>query len=231
MRIIEERKILRITEGMGYTPLDLFRICNAVWIHKGNSHPHAVLTSGKHSDGYINCNQVLRFPNLTGILVEKFIGENIGILNLGVDYVVSSSEAARPFGQELARQIGAISVFTEKDNKGNQIWKRFKISENAVVLQAEELITTLKTTKKVKYAVFQNNPNQNFKFLEKDRKTIVATLVHRPDNLSIEYSDYRVIPLIELEIHSWEPEYCPLCEVGSSVLKPKTHWQELTGEK
>jgi hypothetical protein len=53
----------------------------------------------------------------------------------------------------------------------------------------------------------------------------VATIVHRPDHLPIEYPDYQVIALLEKEIHDWHPSECPLCKGGSKALKPKQNWQ------
>lgn len=231
MNITKERKILKIQEGDDYTAKELFELCDAIWLHKEKNQPHALLTSGKHSDGYINCNQVLRFVNLNRILAKRLVRRltQEGITGDKIDWVVSSAYAAIPFGQEIAKQLNTCFGFTEKDGKG-QLWKRFEIPENAVVLQVEELITTMQTTWEVRNAILESNPHSQIGFLEKDGKTAVATLVHRSNNLSVEYPNYKVISLMELEIHAWDSKDCPLCQQGSSVLAPKTHWAELTGK-
>lgn len=227
MDVFKEKEILGIEIDRKNSSKALFEISDAIWLHKGTQ-PHALLASGKHSDGYVNCNQVLRFPNLNRILVEQLIkklAEN-GIIKDDVDWVVSSAYAAIPFGQEVAKQLNACFGFTEKNDK-NQIWKRFEIPKGAIVLQAEELITTLSTSEKVREAIYQDNPHQSFEFLKKDGKVVVATLVHRPNSLPVDYLDYVVMPLIELEIHAWDEKDCSLCKAGSPALKPKSNWQKL----
>ena len=83
----------------------------------------------------------------------------------------------------------------------------------------EELFTTLKTTRQVTQAILEKNKNVEF-VRDRDGKIVVLTLVHRPEKL-LEYPDYRILPLVEMEIHNWTPEECPLCKAGSRALKPK----------
>lgn len=201
-------------------------MAGASWVYQGlPGEPHALLTSGLHSDGYFNVNAVTQFPNLCKNLAGKLINRSMldWLGSKDVDVVVSSSFAAITFGAEVAGQLDAMFVFTEKNGK-DQIWTgRFELPAGVQVLQVEDLITTLSTTKKVKEAVSKANPE--IEFLENNGKTLVATVVHRPVKLS-EYPDYEVIPLMELEIHNWESGECPLCEEGSYALRPKPSWQE-----
>ncbi len=223
MDLVKARKILKIKDEL---PEKLLEICEAIWIYQGKpGEPHALLTSGKHSDGYINLNAVLQFPNLCEILARKSIEKlkKEGIDLEKIDVIASSSYAAIALGQEVARQLRAIFVFTEKEQKEQRWSGRFEIPSGSTILQVEELITTLGTTRKVKKAILAQNPNVNF--LEKEGKTIVATIVHRPEKLPKTYSDYHVIALIEKEIHVWESNECPLCKKGSQVLKAKPNWE------
>jgi len=230
--IERERAIKRLSlqELEDIEPLFIFEICNAIWIHNGIPEaPHALLTSGKHSDGYIDCSQVLKYSNLKYILATKLLHkaipfiEKCGFSPEKIDYVVSSSMAAIPLGEGIANALNSIFLYTEKVD-GRQKLKRFEILDGAVVLQVEELITTLKTTREVREAILEKNRNVKF-VSDKDGKVIVLTLVHRPEKLPIEYPDFRVFPLIELEIHNWDSEDCPLCRAGSKVLKPKENWE------
>jgi orotate phosphoribosyltransferase len=199
---------------------------NAIWTFKGMpNEPHALLASGKHSDGYINLNAVLQSPELCKILAEKLIEKlkEKGITKEKVNIVVSSSYAAIVLGYEVARQLSVDFVFTEKEGEAQKWSGRFEILPGSQILQVEDLITTLSTTQKVKTAILEKNPN--VKFLEINGKTVVATIVHRPDHLPIEYPAYQVIALLEKEIHNWDPNECPLCQKGSEALKPKQNWQ------
>lgn len=219
MEIGGAREILEIRDG---SVENLLRQCDASWFYEGkNNEPHALLTSGKHSDGYINLNAVLQFPNLGEILAEQMKYKLMDVWP--IDAVVSSSFAAITFGQELARQIGAIFVFTEKEGQEQKWSGRFELPKGAKILQVEELITTLITTRKVKEAVLTSNPE--VEFVEVGGKTLVVTIVHRPEKFPIPDDDYEVVSLIPKEIHNWEPDKCPLCKKGSPVLKPKPNWQ------
>jgi len=204
----------------------LLEYCQASWFYAGEARePHAILTSGKHSDGYINLNAVLQYPNLCEILAGQLI-ENLkkqGITREKIDAVVSSSFAAITFGQEVARQLNVLFVFTEKVGEEQRWGGRFELPPGARILQVEELITTFHTTRKVKEAILAGNPK--VKFLDIDGKTIVATVVYRPEDLSKEDPNFKIIALMSKEIHSWDPEKCPLCQKGSPALKPKPNWQ------
>lgn len=198
----------------------------AIWIFRGlPKEPHALLTSGKHSDGYINLNAALQSPKCCETLARQLIQKlkRHGNVKDDIKAIVSSSFGAITFGYEVARQLGIDFVFTEKEGDKQKWSGRFELPKGAIVLQVEELITTLGTTQKVKQAVLDKNPN--VRFLEIDRKTVVATIVHRPDHLPVSYSTYKVISLIEKEIHIWDPEKCPLCQKGSPPLQPKLNWQ------
>jgi len=228
--IEKERKIRKLTEEMiGNDFLSLFKVCNAIWIRDEDPEvPHALLTSGKHSNGYVDCSQVLKYPNLKEILVTRLlhnvlapfeIREYGSYLHGKLDYILSSSMAAVTLGDSVANKLDLAFVYTEKVN-GVQKLKRFEIPDGAKILQVEELVTTLKTTREVTRAVMEKNKNVKF-IQDENGKIIVLTLVHRPEKLPIEYPDYRILPLVEIEIHNWTPEECPLCRLGSEALPPK----------
>ncbi len=219
-RVLNEKEIL-----------ELFEICDAVWIHDGDpKSPHAELTSGMCSNGYFNCSNVLKYPNICEILAYQLFRKIVWQLkeNGGVDWVVGSPYAAITFSYEIAKYFRAVHGFCEKspiDSK-KMVWRRDTIPASANVLQIEELITTGSTLRKIREAVTLGNPNP-VKFLP-----IVGTLVHRPPDLSVRYEingqKIKVVSLIEKEIWAKDPSECPLCRAGSKRYRPKTHWKELT---
>ncbi len=225
MDIIRARAILKLDVSRK-KPEEILELAEASWVYQGlPDEPHAILTSGLHSDGYFNVNGALQFSNLCEVLVKKLARQLplTPLLEDGIDAVASSSFAALTFGAEVTRRLGVMSVFTEKKGK-DQVWTgRFELPSGSRVLQVEELITTLGTTKKVKRAILEANPD--VEFLEEYGRTFVGTVVHRPQKL-VEYPDYKVISLIGVEVHNWEVEVCPLCEGGSVAKAPKPNWQE-----
>ena len=207
--------------------LGFYQKAGAVWFFNYNGDPkapHAELTSGLCSDGYVNSAPVLSDPPTVQILgfwmTQRLAKRNVG----KVDWVVGSAYAAITFSFEVARQLGARHGFVEKDpaNPKKMVWNRLTIPGNAEVLQCEELITTLGTTMEVRRAVDEGNP-EPVRWLPD-----VATAIHWPNKFQGGLID--VISLVAREVQSWKPEECPLCAAGSPRLRPKQNWAELTGK-
>jgi orotidine-5'-phosphate decarboxylase len=214
--------------------LHWFDICNAFWMHDGNfQKPHAELTSGMCSNGYVNSPEFLKHPNLNEVSALQLARRlrDRGVDN--VDWVIGSPYSGITFSYEVAKAFGAIHGFTEKnpeDPRGKRmLWRRMAIPSGANILQIEELITTSGTFREVRRAVIEGNP-EPVNFLP-----IVGALVHRPPKLPVAYEidgeKIAVAALVEKEMWAVPPSECPLCKAGSPRYKPKSHWQELTGKK
>ena len=209
--------------------LSWFRMADALWGYEGDpslNKPHAELTSGLCSNGYVNCPCLLSYPNVTHILANTIVAKLAIVGVVDVDWVVSSAYAAITFGHEVAKVFGARFGNTEKDpadpEQKRMLWRRLTIPKGAIVLQVEDLITTMGTTKRVRRAVEQDNA-EPVKFL-----STVGTLVHRRADPAAVLRDEDIISLLEMEVWAKPPDECPLCAVGSPRVKPKTHWRELT---
>ena len=225
MDIEEFRELLKFNPK-GLKADEVLQKYNAYWVYGGKEGEyHALLSTKKHSGFYCNVNYALEFPNAENYLAELLANkvesllEEHGIKNL--DCIVSSSFAAITFGKAMSSKLGVASIFTEKKDDKQVLTGRFELPPKTCLLQGEELITTLNTTKMVNKAVLRENPDVIF--LEIDGKTIVVTIVHRPDKIK-NYPDYKVVSIIEKEVPNWEPEKCPLCEKGSKALPPKPNW-------
>lgn len=230
---------LRLIDPLYYQHLDLsveailafFYQEDAFWIYPGEPRldmPHAKLTSGKCSNGFIDCMKVLRYPRVAEILGRQ-LGRKLkscGIVD--VDWVIGSPYAAITFSHEVAKELDAIAAFCTKDPsdpKGKRmLWGRMQIPEGSRVLQIEELITTSFTFREIRRAVEVGNL-QPVEFLD-----TVGSFVHRPEKLPIEYDGRPVIALIEKAIRNFDPgpENCPYCRAGSEPLRPKENWARFT---
>ncbi|MBU1255415.1 MAG: hypothetical protein ABII95_03150 [Patescibacteria group bacterium] len=209
-----------------------FEQCNAIWVHDGDpKSPHAELTSGKCSNAYFNCPEVLKKPMFNLALAERLVVElrknRIDIVEDKIDWVIGSPYSAITFSYEVAKLLNAIHGFTEKEQKPGSkkmLWQRMTIPEGSKVLQIEELITTSQTFVNVRQAVEEGN-KYPVNFLDE-----VGVIVHRPPKLPADYGDRKIVSLIEQEVWAVEPEDCKLCKKGSPRFKPKSHWAELTGK-
>lgn len=214
--------------------LGWLRAADAIWMYPGEpspSDPHAELTSGLCSDGFVDVTRLLCHPNVSEILARHLAGDvqralsETG-LSPKVDWVVSSAYAAITFGHDVARALGARFGYTEKDGEDPErkrmLWRRLELPSDVVVLQVEELITTMGTTEAVRRAVEEGNAAQ-VNFLP-----LVATFVHRPQDLRASEAK-GIVSLVDLEIRTYSPEDCPMCAVDSVRLRPKSNWEALIG--
>ena len=108
---------------------------------------HFILSSGLHSDTYMQCAKLLMDPvrsaRLCKSLAEKLIskfGENFA------DIVVSPAMGGVVVGYELARQLGIHAIFCERVNGQFELRRGFEIKSNQRVLIVEDVITTGKSS-------------------------------------------------------------------------------------
>jgi phosphoribosylpyrophosphate synthetase len=85
---------------------------------------HFLLTSGRHSDRYIQCAQVLQYPQYTEEickgLAEQFKDDNVEI-------VIGPATGGIIVAYEMARQLGALAMFAEKEKEKRILRRGFCI--------------------------------------------------------------------------------------------------------
>jgi orotate phosphoribosyltransferase len=186
---------------------------------------HFLLSSGKHSEFYLQSAKVLENPK-TAEFLAKALAENIQKnldKNIKIDTVCSPALGGVLIGYELARALGVRFIFTERKNGKMELRRGFEVSENENILICEDIITTggsaLEAGKEVenrggKVIGFSALANRGFcKRIDGETPTDEAKQSCKlPDNL----------PLFALEdfiFDVYEPENCPLCET-SEAIKP-----------
>ena len=212
----------------------VFRLADALWLHGGDpAMPHAELTSGRCSNGFVDVLRVLKYTNLCEIFARELIQSyNLYRVSLGEgvseglffdpDWVIGSDHAGATISFAVAWLFGAKHDFTEKDGR-KQLWKRHIIAPDEFVLQVEELVTTTSTLQAVREGIREGNLNP-VTFVP-----VVMTLIHRSD--TYEFKGSPILYLRHYDIETWEPKECPLCAAGSKRLRPKQNWAELTGKE
>ncbi len=226
---IQQLEELRIEdwEGREITPTEithLFKLCDAFWMHSGNpTDPHAELTSGFCSNGYINCLMVFSYTNLCQIIADQAVRKLRKVYDGPVDWALGSAYAALDFSKDVANLLGARHAPLEKGENKEQLWRRLEIRRNEVVLQVEELMTTSGTTKAVNAGIEKGNP------VSVAFAPVILVAVHRSQVYEID--GRKVIYLAHYDIWTSHSKDCKLCRAGSRRLRPKTHWAELTGKK
>ena len=197
----------------------VFQEQGAIWIHDGKAQrPHALLTSGLHSDGFVNCSLVTQNAGLLESIVNGADGLAPRLIDKP-DWVIGSALGAVTFAYAVALKVGANAGFTEKEGDVMKL-SRFEVKPGEKVLVVEDTISTggstLKTIEGIQKA---GVPAANI-------LPYIVCLVNRSGSATLGGRELRA--LLTLDIHNWKPEECPLCKISSQVVRPKANWGALT---
>ena len=198
----------------------LFQDYGAIWMHDGKaSRPHALLTSGLHSDGFVNCTFVTQHPELVQRIVTASDGLGTLLPREKTDWVIGSAFGAITLAYAVGAQLGARAGFTEKDGDGMKL-ARFEIAPGEKILVVEDTISTGGSTLKTVGAL------QKAGAAPGDILPYIVCLVNRSGSETLGSRQLRA--LITADIQTWQPGDCPLCKAGSRAVRPKANWKELT---
>lgn len=166
---------------------------------------HFKLTSGRHSDTYMQCAKLFvdakASEQLCSSLAEKLHGTPC-------DVVISPAIGGIIMGYELSRQLNVPNYFAEREECKMTLRRGFKLPENANVIVVEDVVTTGGSVKEVVSLVKELGCNV----------TAVASIVDR-SNGKVDFG-VKFVNLISIDVTSYDPEECPLCKQGIKIYKP-----------
>lgn len=167
---------------------------------------HFRLSSGRHSNAFMQKFRVLEDPHLT----QKF-GEALAA-QVGSDFDVVASPAvgAVVLGFATALAGSARFVFAERDAGELRFRRGFAIGPHERVLVVEDVITTGDSARSVIDLVRA----------EGGEPIAVAALLDRSDAEEPPDLGAPLHALVRLELDSWPPESCPMCAAGDPLEDP-----------
>ncbi len=168
---------------------------------------HFRLTSGRHSNKYLQCAKIFRntkySEELCAALAEHFADDNIQL-------VIGPALGAVQMAYEVSRHLKVENFFAERDADGKMTLRRgFAIQPGQRVLIVEDVVTTGGSVREVMDIV-------------KEQGGVVAgigSIVDRTGG-AIDFGvPFKAV--ISLHVDSWEPEECPICKQGEiPLVKP-----------
>jgi len=168
---------------------------------------HFKLTSGVHSDAYIQCAQVMQYPefihNLCSELGKKFKGSDI-------DVIIGPAIGAIIMAHVMAMVLGpwVRAIFTERENGKMTLRRSFEIKKGEKVLVVEDITTTGSSVREVIDIV-----------KSKQAKVVgVGALIDRSGG-KVDFG-IRYEKLLTIKMNTYEPDGCPLCKKGIPITKP-----------
>lgn len=106
---------------------------------------HFLLSSGKHSDRYIQCAKLIQHPDYCEE-VAKIIGSKLKEAKIDVDLCVGPAMGGVIISYEVARDLGVEAIFTERENNIMTLRRGFEIPQGSKVIIVEDVITTGKSS-------------------------------------------------------------------------------------
>jgi orotate phosphoribosyltransferase len=186
---------------------------------------HFRLTSGLHSNEFLQCALVLRYPNIAG----RF-GADLAARLPDCDIVVSPAIGGLIIGHEVARAKSATVqydaraksakihdagfrgvpfLFTERDSDGRMALRRgFSVQPGETAIVIEDVVTTGGSTREVIALLTAAGA----------RVVGAGSVIDRSGGRA----DVGVprVALATLDAITYPPEDCPLCKQGLPVVKP-----------
>ena len=107
---------------------------------------HFKLSSGLHSDSYVQCARLFEDPAATK-LAAKLLKEKLLPRTLRPQAVVGPAMGGIIWGYQLAEQLNATSLFCERADGEFSFRRGFELKEGERVLVAEDVVTTGKSVK------------------------------------------------------------------------------------
>jgi orotate phosphoribosyltransferase len=166
---------------------------------------HFRLSSGLHSDRYLQCARLLMWPERAEQAGRELAGR---LSKFGAKAVISPALGGVVIGHETARGLGLPAMFVERKEGALALRRGFSLEPGTPVVVVEDVFTTGKSTREAAAAVESAG----------GRVVAVGSIVDRglPDGAFAVPSR----SLLSLSVPSWPESECPLCRQGVPIDSP-----------
>ncbi|HUU15109.1 MAG TPA: orotate phosphoribosyltransferase [Terriglobia bacterium] len=166
---------------------------------------HFILSSGLHSDRYLQCALVLQHPHIAEQLCSELAAK---LRNLGATVVAAPALGGVIVSHEVARALGVRALFTERQGGAMTLRRGFSLKAGEPVLVVEDVITTGGSTRETMTSVEQAG----------GKVVGVGALIDRSGG-AVDLG-VPVAALVTLKVQNYDPANCPLCKSGIPAVKP-----------
>ena len=181
---------------------------------------HFILSSGNHSNRYLQSAKVLEDPKRAEILADA-LANRIKESGIEIDTVCAPALGGILAGYELARALETRSIFVERKEGTMELRRGFEVKKGEKILICEDIITTggsaMEASKIIEelgaeVVAFASLANRGFCRREGSNTT------PKPDCKLP--TDKPLFALDDFLFEMFTPKECPLCKAGSVAIKP-----------
>ena len=168
---------------------------------------HFRLTSGLHSNRYLQCALVLQHPGHAAALGSALAARMHSLAD-APDLVIAPALGGILVAHEVARSLGVRGLFAERQEGALTLRRGFRIEPGERCYVVEDVVTTGGSTR------------ETMEVAQKAGALVTAagSLIDR----SAGRADLGVprVALAVLDVPTYSAEECPLCKAGSVAVKP-----------
>lgn len=157
---------------------------------------HFILSSGKHSDKYVQCAKLIQNPKYCEE-VAKIIADKVKQAGIKVDLCVGPAMGGIIIAYEVARALGVDAIFTERENNEMTLRRGFEIKEGQKVIIVEDVITTGKSSFETVDVIKAHGGDV----------VALTSIVNRSHEDEI--NGLPLISAVKIEVNAWDPDDLP----------------------
>ena len=181
---------------------------------------HFLLSSGKHSQYYLQSARVLEYPEVAEKLAKE-LAKQIKEAEIEVDTVCSPAIGGLLAGYELARALGVRFIFTERVKGEMTLRRGFEVKKGEKVLICEDIITTGGSAMEAAREI-ETRGGEIVAFAAIANRGVCKRVngkTQRKKECKLP-EDKPFFALDDFDFEVYEPQNCPLCKQGSTPIKP-----------
>ena len=170
---------------------------------------HFLLSSGRHSEYYLQCARVLMDTERAGRLAAALAAKLPRDLRQAIDIVVSPAMGGVIIGHEMGRALGKPAIFVERPTGTFELRRGFAIDPGAKVLMVEDVVTTGLSSREAMDAVRAAG----------GEVTAEAALVDRSAGSNIDLG-VPFYPLVAINFPTYAEDELPEALAATEAVKP-----------
>ena len=170
---------------------------------------HFLLSSGRHSEYYLQCARVLMDTERAGRLAAALAAKLPRELRQTIDIVVSPAMGGVIIGHEMGRALGKPAIFVERPTGTFELRRGFAIDPGAKVLMVEDVVTTGLSSREAMDAVRAAG----------GEVVAEAALVDRSAGSNIDLG-VPFYPLVAINFPTYAEDELPETLAGTEAIKP-----------
>ena len=181
---------------------------------------HFKLSSGNHSQFYLQSAKVLEDPKTAKLLAEA-LAKEIKASDIVVDTVCAPALGGLIAGFALAQALDVRFIFAERVDGVMSIRRGFEVNQDEKVLMCEDIITTggsameaARVVESLGGKIVGISALANRGFCKRENSDIATKA-----NCKLP-QDIPFFALADFTFEMYAPDECPLCKDGSEAIKP-----------